>query len=244
MHDRFEDILVEPTVGTDVVTLVGDFVTPGVFDLPAGRFVFHQIDTGEDHRVIHGRFPRIQHVCFGHLQIHAEGIAISQRLIIPETGLTIAVLGTVAAEPDDLLVFQLFQDEILEIIQRQVQIEHFIFCTCHIAQILDCIGLIVFLILCRAMDDADIVIQIDAQILLIHFLRSDIVIGMVLVFLVVVFESKGNRRNTEAVAQEAVALFQTLILQFLDLFPVRTLQFGSELSQSPVQQHIHRMRMR
>ena len=137
--------------------------------------------------MVHGAVAGIQLGCLVEIEIHIQRILVIELFVIPETGISVAVLAAVAAEPYDFAVFQLLQGCFLEFVERQIEQFHTVAAD-DIAEVFDGIQFMERFVVCRTVDDADIFVEVGAEVFLVEFLRCDIVFGVRFVILVIVFE--------------------------------------------------------
>ena len=62
--DGLIDEFVEPGLAHDIVTAKSDIVASSVLNLPSVGLAIFEIDAGDDHGVVHGAMPVIEHLLF------------------------------------------------------------------------------------------------------------------------------------------------------------------------------------
>ena len=120
--DGLIDEFVEPGLAHDIVTAESDIVAPAVLDLPSVGFAIFEIDAGDDHGVVHGAMPVIEHLLFRELDAEIELGFVIEGFVIPGEELWIAVERDVASKPDWLTIGELFDDEFLDAFHRKVEV--------------------------------------------------------------------------------------------------------------------------
>ena len=240
--DCLVDELVEPAGIHHKVALLAALIAPAVLDLPAVRCaVFIEIDPGDHHGVIHGGLAVIQALLLGHGEIDSQCPVKIKYRITPDSHLALAHGAYIGAEPYDLAVLQLLHDQIFELLHREIQIGDRRSAG-YIAQIIDRAVLIKRLVLCRGVDDADVVFsQIVAEIFFIECMRSKAAVNMVDLVLIGVLKIKILRRFTEAHGEETICILQ---ITHLDSFCVSAFLHGCpevhcSLAQQRVDQAVH-----
>ena len=199
IDDRLVDILVEPAGIHHIVTLLAALIAPAVLDLPAvRRAVFVEIDARDHHSVAHGGLADVEAVFFRHGEVNAERSVKVEDCVAPDAHLALTHESYIRTEPDDLAVFQLLHDQILQILHRKVQICDGR-CAGDVAQIVDRAVLIERLVLCRGVDDADVIgSQVEANVLLIEGVGRELSVNVIYLVFVGVLEVEFLWRLAEA----------------------------------------------
>ena len=207
--DGLIDEFVEPGFAHDVVTAESDVIAPAVLDFPSVGFAIFDVDSGDDHGVVHGAMPVIEHLLFGELDAEIELGFVIEGLVIPSEELWIAIERDIASKPDRLTIGKLFDDEFLDALHRKVKvIDGLAFFD--VAKVLDGVILHVWLIACWRIDEGLILVDSLADVLLEEGFRGEVFVDDI-ALLVLMFEIEFGRRDAEAVKEEMVDLFHDLL---------------------------------
>ena len=138
--------------------------------------------------------------------VHAEGgskeVVHTVKIQI-HNALTAGTLSYITSEPYRLAVLQLGNGSFFQLLDRQVYI-FYLAAFQNIAQILDAVAAIVGLVFGGRVDDADVLIQIQANVLLIECLRSQVQIPVEVFIFITVLEIKSLWRFSKADAEHVV----------------------------------------
>ena len=142
----------------------------------------------------------IQPFFLGEAEVHAaEDLIVAEAVLIPDAALAVAVFAAVRTEPDRLAVLHLSDRERFQVFDRKVQVADA--AADHVAQVLDGVDFSVGLVCGRRVDDADVIVEVDADVLFIEFQRGQAVVRVEFLVLVAVFEVELLHRLAEADAE-------------------------------------------
>ena len=145
-----------------------------------------------------------------HGELHAEHRLQVVQVEVHDTGVAVAVLQHVGAEPNGLAVLQGVDDVALQLLHRHVQVQVATFG--NLVGILDGVHAAIGLVVAGHVDDADVVVQVDGHVLLQELQRGDAEVSMVVALGIVVGEVELLHRLTEAHGQHAVHLVEHFLL--------------------------------
>ena len=159
----------------------------------------------------HQALAVIQTLGLGHGELGVQQVFEAADVEVHDAGIPLGVLADVAAKPDGLAVLHLGDGGFLQLVHRQVQVAHgaaFL----HVAQILDGVAAAIGLILGGGVDEADVIAEVHADVLLKEALGGQARLTVEVLVGVAVLKGKGLGGLAETDAEQAVDLVQHLCL--------------------------------
>ena len=123
---RFDDGLIDeavkPGVRHDVITLGAARVTPRVLNLPFKWATIFEVDTDDDHRMVHRAMAEVEHCALIEFKGEAKRGLIVEGLIVPSVVVLVAEETDIASKPDDFAGKELTDDGVLEVLHLDVEV--------------------------------------------------------------------------------------------------------------------------